>query len=132
MNILKSHFKVILTQTFKIIFAGVAVYEKRTDDTAESRHFMRTDHSYLETNNENSYDFNDVSVQTDLTMLDISALVQENNELKEKMADKTALLREAFVENVTKSDENVKKYTGFPSILYCLEYSTFSFQNVQH
>ena len=65
------------------------------------------DHSYLAT--DSAADIKDTAVQTDLSMHDIS-------QLEAKLADKSSLLREAFVENVIKNDKDVRAYTGFPSL----------------
>ena len=69
------------------------------------------DHSYLAT--DSAADIKDTAVQTDLSMHDIS-------QLEVKLADKSSLLRKAFVENVIKNDKNVRAYTGFPSLAFLM------------
>ncbi|XP_062597338.1 uncharacterized protein LOC134258742 [Saccostrea cucullata] len=53
-------------------------------------------------------------------MNDITKLSEENKNLKAKLADKSSLLRDAFVENITKNDANVRSYTGLPSLALLL------------
>lgn len=57
----------------------------------------------------------DMSTQTDLTGEGIELLQRQTREMKAKLSDKEALLRDCFLENVIKSDVSVKHYTGFPS-----------------
>lgn len=53
--------------------------------------------------------------QTDLTGTDIEELENENKMLQNRLQDKQGLMVEGFMENVLKSDQSVKKYTGVPS-----------------
>lgn len=57
----------------------------------------------------------DMSTQTDLTGEGIELLQRQTREMKAKLSDKEALLRDCFLENVIKSDVSVKHYTGLPS-----------------
>ncbi|KAK3089649.1 hypothetical protein FSP39_005337 [Pinctada imbricata] len=74
-----------------------------------------SDHIYLVTGGSIG-DVKDAGVQTALTMQEISNLEKQKKALEDKQANKSALLREAFVENVIKNDENVRQYTGFASL----------------
>ena len=47
-------------------------------------------------------------------------LRKENEELRQKLQDKPTIKRELFMEDVLKSDESVRFYTGVPS-LSCLQ-----------
>lgn len=72
-----------------------------------------------------SPDFTDVNVQdtaeqTDITINDINIMSDQIHQLQAKLDDKTTLLRECFIETVTKNDENVKLYTGLPSLAMLL------------
>ncbi|KXJ19392.1 Transient receptor potential cation channel subfamily M member 6 [Exaiptasia diaphana] len=51
---------------------------------------------------------------------EIIKLKKENDELSKKINNKSALKRELFIEDVLKSDESVKFYTGVPSKDYYL------------
>lgn len=57
----------------------------------------------------------DMSTQKDLTGEGIKLLQRQTREMKAKLSDKEALLRDCFLENVIKSDVSVKHYTGLPS-----------------
>uniref|UniRef100_A0A8W8JCJ8 Uncharacterized protein n=1 Tax=Magallana gigas TaxID=29159 RepID=A0A8W8JCJ8_MAGGI len=74
------------------------------------------DHSYM--SEEKSWERPepvDMSTQTDLTGEGIELLQRQTREMKAKLSDKEALLRDCFLENVIKSDVSVKHYTGLPS-----------------
>lgn len=43
-------------------------------------------------------------------------VLQENNSLKTKLADKNALFKDLFIEKVTKSDLSIRKFTGIPNL----------------
>ena len=68
--------------------------------------------------------------QTDVTLLNVQQweddqeelirLRKENEELRQKLQDKPTIKRELFMEDVLKSDESVRFYTGVPS-LSCLQ-----------
>lgn len=71
---------------------------------------MNHDHSYM--SEEKSWERPepvDMSTQTDLTGEGIELLQRQTREMKAKLSDKEALLRDCFLENV------VKHYTGLPS-----------------
>ena len=84
------------------------------------------DHSYCD-REDNMVDLLDsattrVSCQTDITLDDLKQwekkaeeMKTENASLSNKCSDKTALKRDLFHEDVMKSDESVKFYTGIPS-----------------
>lgn len=77
---------------------------------------MNHDHSYM--SEEKSWERPepvDMSTQTDLTGEGIELLQRQTREMKAKLSDKEALLRDCFLENVIKSDVSVKHYTGLPS-----------------
>lgn len=77
---------------------------------------MNHDHSYM--SEEKSWERPepvDMSTQTDLTGEGIELLQRQTREMKAKLSDKEALLRDCFLENVIKSDVTVKHYTGLPS-----------------
>ena len=68
--------------------------------------------------------------QTDVTLLNVQQweddqeelirLRKENEELRQNLQDKPTIKRELFMEDVLKSDESVRFYTGVPS-LSCLQ-----------
>ncbi|KAK3084023.1 hypothetical protein FSP39_006910 [Pinctada imbricata] len=70
------------------------------------------DHGYC-MSNEKGYEqtSHEVNTQTDLNMTDIDDLL----DMKERLADKDNLLRDLFIEKITKSDESVMKYMGVPT-----------------
>lgn len=76
------------------------------------------DHVYAAGTSPGSTDVNvhDTAVQTDMTMNDINIMSDQIHQLQAKLDDKTTLLRDCFIETVTKNDENVKLYTGLPSL----------------
>lgn len=80
------------------------------------------DHVYAAGTSPGSTDVNvqDTAVQTDMTMNDINIMSDQMHQLQAKLDDKTTLLRECFIETVTKNDENVKLYTGLPSLAMLL------------
>nr|XP_034308303.1 uncharacterized protein LOC105330058 [Crassostrea gigas] len=80
------------------------------------------DHVYAAGTSPGSTDVNvqDTAVQTDMTMNDINIMSDQIHQLQAKLDDKTTLLRECFIETVTKNDENVKLYTGLPSLAMLL------------
>lgn len=65
--------------------------------------------SYVAGTSPGSTDVNvqDTAVQTDMTMNDINIMSDQIHQLQAKLDDKTALLRECFIETVTKNYENV-------------------------
>lgn len=80
------------------------------------------DHVYAAGTSPGSTDVNvqDTAVQTDTTMNDINIMSDQIHQLQAKLDDKTTLLRECFIETVTKNDENVKLYTGLASLAMLL------------
>jgi hypothetical protein len=64
----------------------------------------------------------DTAVQTDTTMNEIRSMSDEIKQLKAKLNEESTLLREAFTETVTKNDENVRLYTGLPSLALLLRH----------
>lgn len=80
------------------------------------------DHDYGTGSSTSSADVEvqDTAVQTDTTMDDIRSMSDEIKRLQSKLNDKTTLLREAFTDTVTKNDENVRLYTGLPSLAMLL------------
>ena len=68
--------------------------------------------------------------QTDVTLLNVQQweddqeelirLRKENEELRQKLQDKPTIKRELFMEDVLKSDDSVRFYTGVP-FLSCLQ-----------
>ena len=72
------------------------------------------DHDYCSSNRQTHSDgptYSTSGTQTDLNMSDMKDLVNA----KEKLDSKDSLLRDLFIEKVTRSDQNVMKYTGIPS-----------------
>lgn len=67
------------------------------------------DHNYIGVSN--SYSCDDSSTQTDLTMSDIDVLEQSGKRLN----DPDKLMRDLFIEKITKDDSSIQQYTGFPS-----------------
>ncbi|XP_033724574.1 uncharacterized protein LOC117314614 [Pecten maximus] len=62
-----------------------------------------------------SHTSRDAAVQTDLSMFDIQDTSQKLEDLEQKLANKDTLLRDLFVDKVTRTDESVMQYTGIPS-----------------
>ena len=63
----------------------------------------------------------DAEVQTDLTVSDIEVMA----DCKKKLENKTQLKKDLFIEDICKSDQTVRFYTGIPS-LDCL-FRVFNF-----
>ena len=51
-----------------------------------------------------------------MTKKQIEDIIEENRVLKEKLANKDSLLRGLFMDKVTQSNTNIKKYTGIPNL----------------
>ncbi|XP_062620990.1 uncharacterized protein LOC134282606 [Saccostrea cucullata] len=79
-----------------------------------------TDHSYsrplVDRFLTTSDDVEDKGTQTDLTSEDMNNTSRENEQLKAKLSDKDALLRNLFIEKVTKNDKSIQQYTGLPNL----------------
>ncbi|XP_061191028.1 uncharacterized protein LOC133199197 [Saccostrea echinata] len=60
--------------------------------------------------------FTDTGIQTDMSLTSINDILSENEELKKIIDDKDTLLRDIFLEKVTKSDDSIRKFTGLPSL----------------
>ncbi|XP_021357370.1 uncharacterized protein LOC110452934 [Mizuhopecten yessoensis] len=78
---------------------------------------MSKDHSYSvgQITSDTAVEVRDSAVQTDLSMWDIQANSQKLEDLEQKLGNKDALLRNLFVDKVTRTDESVMQYTGIPS-----------------
>ena len=61
-----------------------------------------------------------METQTDISMQDMKATEDRLASLEAKLEKKEELMRDMFVEKVTKSDTNVQKYLGVPSVLTLL------------
>nr|XP_034305339.1 uncharacterized protein LOC117682245 isoform X2 [Crassostrea gigas] len=87
------------------------------------------DHVYFAGTSTDSTDVyvQDTAVQTDMTMNDINIMSDKIYQLQAKLDDKTTLLRECFIETVTKYDENVKLYTGLPSLAMLFSIGYFQY-----
>ena len=97
---------------------------------------IHNDHTYAETPSSDhvsegtlAKNRSSTGTQTDVTLLDVQQwedhqeelirLHQENEEMRQKLQDKPNTKRQLFMEDVLKSDESVRFYTGVPS-LSCL------------
>ncbi|XP_062587939.1 THAP domain-containing protein 11-like [Saccostrea cucullata] len=92
------------------------VQSRKLPGIAAKSSVVNHDHSYM--SKEKSLDRPEpveMSTQTDLTGEDIELLRRQTTEMKAKLADKETLIRDCFLENVVKSDQSVKHYTGLPS-----------------
>lgn len=92
------------------------VQSRKLPGIAAKSSVVNHDHSYM--SEEKSWERPepvDMSTQTDLTGEGIELLQRQTREMKAKLSDKEALLRDCFLENVIKSDVSVKHYTGLPS-----------------